>query len=491
MSTFSSLNTIRSGLFGAQRALQTVGNNIANANVKGYHRQEVLFTASEPIHVINGVGRGINSAQVVRYRDEFLDRQYRARSGMSGYYSSQANSLSDVEQLVGDLGDSGLKAATERFWASWKTLALHPSDLSMKQGVVSAAQQLVQEAQITFTGLHEMRTNLDDQIQQKVTLVNQAAAEVASLNKSIQTAQASGNSAHELADRRDQLIDSLAQLAGASAVTQPDGTVNVFIDSMNTGTPGKSGSFLLVEGGTAATMTATKAMEADMDPNLAVTSTTQPVTSLTYNGTNIPWNVPSGEIGALLDARDQAVPSFMQRMDSFLREVATKVNSVHGTAVDPNIPDFFTLDPANIWMTIDVNPALVADSSKVYSASATPAGPPPWPVTDDGDRARQIGAMADTAFLTMGTQTLTARDFLRSLSTEIGFAVKDASSRGDAASLQVDQAQQQRESVTGVSIDEEMTKMVQYQQSYNAAARVMSAVDEMLDILINHVGAGR
>lgn len=486
MSTFSSLNTIRSGLFGAQKALETVGKNIANANVKGYHRQEVLFAAAEPINVISGVGRGINSAQVVRYQDEFVDRQFRAKSGMSGYYSTQAGALSEIENLVGDLGDDGLKAATEKFFASWKTLALHPNDLSLKRGVVQAAQTLVQEARTTFNGLRDLRANLDDQLQQKVTLVNQAAAELADLNKAILAAKGSGDPPHDLADRRDQLIDSLAQLAGASAVTQPDGTVNVYIDSLGGGT---SGSFMLVSGATVTPMTATQALEADLDPNPAVTSSTQVVTSLTVGNTGTPWNVPSGEIGALLEARDQIVPSFMQRMDDFMRGIATQVNSLHGTTADPNIPDFFTIDPSNTWMAIDVNPALVNDPSLVYAASATPTAGPPWPASDDGGRAQKIADLADSAFLNMGAQSLTARDFLRSLSTEIGFAVKDASSRADAASLQVDQAQQQRESVSGVSIDEEMTKMVQYQQSYNAAARVMTAIDEMLDILINRVGS--
>jgi flagellar hook-associated protein 1 FlgK len=496
MSTFSSLNTIRSGLFGSQRALETVGKNIANANVKGYHRQEVLFAAAEPNHVINGIGRGLNSAQVVRYRDEFLDRQFRARSGWSGYYSTQAEALSQIENLVGDLGDNGLKASLENFWNSWKTLALHPNDLSMKQGVVWAAQTFLQEAKSTFTGLQDLRTNLDEQLQAKVTLVNQAAAELASLNKSIQVAQGSGQEAHELADRRDQLVDSLAQLAGASAVTQPDGTVTVYITSLSTTAPATSGSFVLVQGATAMTMTATQVMEADLDPSATVTSTTQLVTNLTYNGTPTPWNVPSGEIGALLEARDQIAPSFMQRLDDLVRGIANQVNNLHGSAVDPAMPDFFTVGAT--WMTIDVNPVLTADPSQVWAAGALPGAAPvpppvvPWPPADDGVRAQQIGALADSAFLTMGTQSMTARDFLRGLSTEIGFAVKDATARADAAALQVDQAQQQRDSVSGVSIDEEMTKMIQYQQSYNAAARVMTAVDEMLDILINRVGlAGR
>lgn len=484
MSTFSSLNTIRTGLFGSQRALETVGKNISNANVKGYHRQEVLFAAAEPSHVINGIGRGINSAQVVRYRDEFLDRQFRARSGWSGYYSTQANALSEIENLMGDLNDTGLKASLESFWNSWKTLALHPSDLSMKQGVVESAKTLIQEAKITFSGLQDLRTSLDGQLQQKVELVNQAAAEIASLNQSIQVAQAAGQEAHELTDRRDQLVDSLAQLAGASAITQPDGTTTVFINSMS---GSSSGAFVLVQGNTAMTMTATQAMEADLDPS-GITSTTQLVTNLTYNGTPTPWNVPSGEIGALLEARDQIAPDFMQRLDDFVRGIANQVNSLHGTSVDPSIPNIFTIDPAGTWMAIDVNAAVVADPSLIYSAGTLPTGGPPWPVTDNGDRARQIGALADSAFLTMGGQSLTGRDFLRGLSTEIGFAVKDATARAEAASLQVDQTEQQRASVSGVSIDEEMTKMIQYQQSYNAAARVMTAVDEMLDILINRVG---
>lgn len=490
MSTFSSLNTIRSGLFGSQRALETVGKNISNANVKGYHRQEVLFAAAEPNHVINGIGRGINSAQVVRYRDEFLDRQFRARNGWSGYYATQANSLGQIEELLGDLSNTGLKASLESFWNSWKTLALHPSDLSMKQGVVDAAKALVQEAKITFTGLQDLRTGLDEQLRQRVELVNQAAAQIASLNKAIQVAQAGGIDAHELADQRDLLIDSLAQLAGASAVTQPDGTVTVYVGSASGNT---SGSFILVEGARAMTMTATQAMEADLDPS-AVTSTTQLVTKLNYNGTQTPWNVPSGEIGALLEARDEIAPAFMQRLDEFLRGIATQVNDLYrgGTPPDPNIPDdIFTIDPSNTWMAIDVNQVLVNDPSLIYAAGGAapvrPAGTP-WPVSDNGDRARAIGALADSAFLTMGTQQLTGRDFLRSLTTEIGFAVKDATARAEAAALQVDQTEQQRASVSGVSIDEEMTKMIQYQQSYNAAARVMTAVDEMLDILINRVG---
>lgn len=488
MSSFSSLNIIRTGLFGSQRALETVGKNISNANVKGYSRQEVLFAADQPSHVINGIGRGLNSAQVVRYRDEFLDRQFRARNGWSGYYATQANSLSQIEDLMGDLSDTGLKASLESFFNSWKTLALNPSDLSMKQGVVDAAKALVQEAKITFSGLQDLRTSLDEQVRQKVDLVNQAAAQIASLNKAIQVTQAAGESAYELADQRDLLIDSLAQLTGASAVTQPDGTATVYINSASGTT---SGTFILVQGASAMTLTATQAMEADLDPSATVTSTTQLVTNLTYNGTATAVNVSSGELGALLEARDQIAPDFMQRLDDFLRGIATQVNSLHGNPPDPNLQNIFTIDPSNAWMAIDVNQALVADPSRIYAAGgAAPALPPgmPWPTTDNGDRARQIGALADSAFLTMGAQNLTGRDFLRSLTAEIGFAVKDASARAEAAALQVDQTEQQRAAVSGVSIDEEMTKMIQYQQSYNAAARVMTAVDEMLDILINRVG---
>lgn len=488
MSTFSSLNTIRTGLFGSQRALETVGKNIANANVKGYHRQEVLFGAAEPGHVIGGPGRGINSAQIVRYRDEFLDRQFRARNGWSGYYATQANALGQIESLVGDLGEAGLKVSLDTFWNSWKRLALNPSDLSMKQGVVDAAKSLLQEAKSTFTGLQELRSDLDDQLRAQVDLVNQAAGELASLNKSILAAHAAGQSPHELADRRDQLIDALARLTGASAVTQSDGTVTLFVNSQ---TAGSSSSFILVEGAQAMPITATQALEADLDPSATITSTTQLLTNLTYNGTQSPLSPASGEIGALLAARDQIAPSFMQRLDSFMRGIATAVNNLHGSTTDPNLEDLFTIDPSNTWMAIEVNAVLVADPSRIYAAGgAAPTLPPgtPWPTTDNGDRARQIGALSDSAFLAMGAQNLTARDFLRSLSTEIGYAVQDATARAEAAALQVDQTEQQRASVYGVSIDEEMTKMIQYQQSYNAAARVMTAIDEMLDILINRVG---
>jgi flagellar hook-associated protein 1 FlgK len=471
MSGFNSFQIIRTGLLGSQRALETVGKNIANANNKGYSREEVLFAAAEPIHVINGIGRGLSAAQVVRYRDEFLDRQFRTRNAWSGFYSTQSGALEKMEQILGDLGDGGIHQSLEAFWGAWKNLAVRPSDLTAKQGIISAAQNFLDEAKRAFDGLYQLRQDLEDQVQQKVALVNQAATQLADLNRAILAGQASSESTHDLADRRDQLIDSLAQLAGASAILQPDGTTTVYI-----------GSLPLVDGGSATTIQLGTALEGNLDTP-PLTSTQQVISTLPWNATTT-WNVTSGEIGALLQVRDQTIPAYMKDLDTLVRTVATEVNRVHrddGTGVpDPAIPDIFTIN--NTWMDITLDPAVAGNPAAIWPHGVLPSG---TPGPSDGDRARAIANLGDQQIF---AGNLTPRDFLRGVSTKLGFAVRDAGARAEAAALQVEQAELQRANVSGVSIDEEMTKMIQYQQSYNAAARVMTTVDEMLDILINRVG---
>jgi flagellar hook-associated protein 1 FlgK len=494
MSTFGGIYSVRSGLDAARRALDVVGQNVSNANTNGYTRQEVSFVSADPTKVIRSAGRGISEVNVLRYRDEFLDRQYRNRTGLQGFFDTLSTQMGQVEQVMGDLSETGLRNAVDQFFNTWDTLSAHPTDPSARAQVVSAAQGFIEMAKDAFGQLQTLRANADEAIQSNVNDINSAEKQLADLNQEIMKQEIGGRqTANDLRDQRDRLLDSLAKLAGTTNVVHEDGTATVYL-----------GTLPLVDKQSAYPIDMTTAMESDLDPS-GLTSVQQKLTTLTWNGTTAPAVISSGSVAGLIAVRDKVAPQYMKYLDNLVRTVATQVNTLHtaaDTAGNPQIGFFTdsTGDPllgTNKWMDIQVNAAIVADPSKIVAAGTVPgivippATTPPPPAANDGERALSIARLRDQAIMSgapVGTRQVTASEYLRSVSSQLGIAVAQAQSQSEAAALQVSQADKQRQSVSGVSLDDEMTKMIQFQQTYNAAARMMTTMDEMLDVVVNRVG---
>lgn len=481
--TFGSLYTARTGLWAARRALDIVGQNIANANTSGYTRQEVSFTAAEPAHVINSPGRGIAESIILRYRDEFLDRTYRSRAGMQGYHNARSQHLTQVEEIIGDLSEGGLRTALDEFFGSWDNLATNPTLPAARTQVISATEEFLSQARQAFQELGQLRSNVNQQIEIKVSELNKAARELAELNQAIMAGEGKGPHGNQLFDRRDLLLDSMARLGGVTGVRHDDGTVTVHV-----------GSLALVERNVAHTIDAKPFLDATTDPLTGVQSTPMTLTSLTWNGTSEPVVFPSGELAGLVQVRDGTIRDSMEALDMLVRTVATEVNSLHPAQdldgdgiVDPATENFFVIGAE--WMDIQLNGRIKSDPSLIVAAK------PPSTAPGDGEGARAIARLRDKAMMTggpVGSSFVTPGEFLQSVSTAVGLQVQEATRRAEGAELQVAQAEKHRQSVSGVSIDDEMTKMIQFQQAYNAAARVMTAIDEMLDVMVNRIGlAGR
>ncbi|HYF93335.1 MAG TPA: flagellar hook-associated protein FlgK [Symbiobacteriaceae bacterium] len=483
MSSFGSIYSVRSGLDAARRALDIVGQNIANASTQGYTRQEASFIAAEPTNVIKSAGRGISDTLVLRYRDEFLDRAFRNRTGMQGYYDTLSTQLSQVEEIVGDLSEGGLRTALDQFFNAWDNLANRPTDSAARAQVVTAAEDFIDTARAIFGDLTGVRTNVDESIGIKVKEINSAAEQIATLNQEIMTQEVGRQPANELRDQRDRLLDSLARLAGTTTVTHNDGSVTVYL-----------GSLPLVDRNLAFPINATQAIEPDLDPGAGTFQ--QSTTTLTWNGTPTPALFTSGEVAGLMQVRDQIVPEYMKYLDNLVRTVATAVNTEHTNGIPAaDQVSVFTGSTAaalgSTWLDIVVNPVIKADHSKIVAAATVPALPA-LPAPSDGGRALTIARLRDdTSLLSgkpLGTATVTASEYLRAISAHLGIDVQQASRQSEAAGLQVTQADRQRQSVSGVSLDDEMTKMIQFQQTYNAAARMMTTLDEMLDVVVNRIG---
>jgi flagellar hook-associated protein 1 len=481
VSTFRSLYTVRSGLDAARFAMDVAGRNVANASTAGYTRQEVSFQAARPSQVIPSAGQGVASAEALRYRDEFLDRLYRSKAGSQGYYDTRSQQLSQVEQAIGDLSEGGLRTALDGFFNAWQTLATNPTQPFARTQVVTAADQFLTQAGSTYNDLAQMRTNMDEALQNKVGELNNAANQIANLNQAISVGNLTQQQTSEMQDRRDLLIDSMAKLAGTTSVKQADGTVTVYL-----------GSLSLVERNTAHPIDTKVAVESDMDSALALTSIQQRTATFTWNGTALPAAFTSGDMKALLELRDQGIPDYVKSLDTLVRNVASQVNTLHTADSNsdgtPDAPPIFNLGPT--WMDITLNPAIKADPSLILAAGTVPAAPGA-PAPSDGERARAIGNLRDSAFLTggpVGTKVTTPAGYLQAISLQVGLQVQDAQQGADSASLQVTQAENYRQSVSGVSLDEEMSKMIQFQQTYNAAARMITTIDEMLDVIVNRTG---
>ncbi|HLN64527.1 MAG TPA: flagellar hook-associated protein FlgK [Symbiobacteriaceae bacterium] len=494
MSSFNGIYTVRSGLDAARRAMDVVGQNVANANTAGYTRQEVSFVSAEPSHVIKSPGRGISESLVLRYRDQFLDKQYRARAGAQGYYSALNSQLGQVEAAMGDLSDGSIRNTMDAFFSAWDTLAQHPNDPAFKSGVVRAAGDFINQARSIFNDLAGMRSSIDTTVQAKVDEVNSAAQQIVELNKAIMAAQTKGQPPNDLLDQRDRLLDSLAKLAGTTSVEHSDGSVTVHL-----------GSLPIVDKTVAWSIKGTTAVEPDQDADPALTSYQQNLTSFTFDGTNNPALFSGGEIGGLLKVRDEAIPEYMKYLDTAVRSVATAVNGVHmrpdtaGNPLTAPVPIFTdatgALPLGSQWLDIVVNPAVVSDPSLVL------AGDPGWdpvastqtaPGASDGRRALDIARLQNQPLLTgapVGTKVVAPGEYLRAITTSLGLDIQQAQRMSEGADMQASQVSQQRESVSGVSLDEEMTKMIQFQQTYNAAARVMTSMDELLDVIVNRLGS--
>lgn len=480
MPSFGSLYVSRSGLFAQQRALEVIGQNIANASTTGYTRQEVSFATAEPGNVIHSAGRGIADVKALRYREEFLDRQYRSRNGALGYQDARSAGLLEVEEIIGDLEEGGLRTSLDTFFDSWEKLSLRPADPGLRRLVVSAAEGFLTEANSVFGKLTELRTGLDEKIGLKVSQINQATQELSELNQKILESELNEQQANQLRDRRDLLIDSLSKLAGATSIQQSNGTVTVHL-----------GSLPLVSGQSAYPIDSTVALEADLDSDPTITSTQQFVSTLTWNGTTTPATFLSGEVAALLELRDQELPNYMKYLDNLVRTVAIEVNTQHAAGVVPPVVANDIFDIQGNWMAVQVNATIASDPNEILAGMGSVVAGVFTIAPGDGDRARTIAGLRDSTLLTggpVGTRQVTPKEYLRTISTVLGLQTQQSQRQGESALLQVEQAEKQRQSVSGVSIDDEMTKMIQFQQAYNASARMINAIDEALDVVVNRLG---
>jgi flagellar hook-associated protein 1 FlgK len=489
-STFFGINVARTGLAAQKRAMDVLGYNIANANDPTYKRQrvvqsegQVLATSTEASPLgSTPFGTGVGSGDVERVRDTLIEHRMTIATQSASNWSLKSNLTAQIESILGEPSDTGLQNDLDNLWDSWQKVATTPDSLPIRSGLVEDAQALCQRMQDVVGQFKAMKDDLNLQVQDKVDRINVIGEEIANLNNQIGSLESGAMPINDLQNRRDALVQEMAKLININQ--NGDGKESYMVSVSGT---------MLVQG-TKFTPLATA-----IDP-----ATGQKI--VTWSDTGAKVDITNGELAGVIEIRDQTIPDYLSQLDNVAVGLVEYVNNIHEQGYDllgNKGQEFFTPNdpPGSISAAnISVSAALAANSQLVAASAEAPLpGPPVTPVVGNGEIAKQIAALKDitidqfppkprTDTYQVFTSPLSLDQMYRKLVGDIGSSAAIASRQETAQKLSYDQFAQQAQAISGVSLDEEMTNMVKFQQAYNASSRVLGVMDEMLSTLIN---AGR
>ena len=456
--SFLGINVASNALRSFQRALDTTGHNIANANTRGYSRQRVEYQTNVPLYFYSkgyhGLGQGMHITGITRIRDGYLDTSYNNSNGQFNRNDTLAQGLGRIEQVYGEPNDSGISAGIERFFNSWSGLGSAPNSDAARLEVQSSGQNLADQVRRKFQQLDGLESRNNQEINATVAQVNNLSQRIADLNQEILRAQSSGGTSADLMDQRDAAVEELSTLTDVSKRIQPDGSYSVFV-----------GGFTVVEGSTSRDI-----------PN-----TIDPATGgFTFGTAN--FQIKTGRLSGLL-ALSTSLTEQKANLDALANTLRTEINNLHRTGVDAlgTTGNNFFNDVVAPPQTgaIDFDLASPVKNDARYIAAGLTGDP------GDGGLAMSIGQIRDSAFAALGSQTFGdyfARE-MEKVSQKTNY-FQNASITEDAIRSQVES---QRQAVSGVSVDDEMADLLRFQRSYQAAAKTLTIFDQVTEDLLGMV----
>jgi flagellar hook-associated protein FlgK len=464
MSTFAGLNAATTSLWAQRRALDVTGQNIANVNTEGYSRQRTDLQAigGTPVPAFfstsRGIGAGVSADDVIRIRDAFLEGRGHLEHANNARLTAEAGALRLVEESFREPGDSGIQSLLSEMWAGWGDVANQPQDTAARAQVLQRLDTLVSGINSTQASLtaqwDKTRTDLEVLVQQ----VNTAAASVAELNKAIQLATRSGLPANDLSDRRDVLVMKLADQIGATVRAGQDGVLDVAVGGMS-----------LVSGHTSMTFAVSGTTDAD-----AVAADPPRIVTVSGGYTVRPGGTAAGQLSALTTI----VPSYRAQLDGLAVNLAATLNTAHAAGYDlAGVAGTDLLGSAAGPVTAASLRLLITDPTLVAASSVPPTAGGPALDNGNADAISQLRLSATGA----------DADYRRMI-VELGVQAAVANRNEGIQQVITTQVDAARESVAGVNIDEEMTNMLSFQHAYAAAGRLITAIDQTLDVLINRTG---
>jgi flagellar hook-associated protein 1 FlgK len=447
----ASLASALSGLIAEQGALAATTNNVANVNTPGYSREHPVLATSDPV-VIDPLtfGTGVTLQSIESIRDPILEGQIQQQTQAQGQFSTLTSALQQTQvNFTRSAGDIG--TAISNFFASINQVSTNPTNLSLRQGVLTAAGNLAASFNTTANTLTQQRTSLDLSVVQQVGQINQLTQQIAQLNTQVANLQNAGENAGTFIDQRTQAIDQLSSLVDLSVIPS-DNTLTLVTAN---GAP-------LVIG--------------QQSFQLQTQTNSSGLHDVYSQGKDITAQITSGQLGGTLQARDTQISGIQTQLDRLAAGLANAVNGVQVAGFDLNGnlgTNLFNAPPpsgvgaaASLAVAIS-DPALLAASSDCTAGS--------------NGNAEAMYALNQRPVVNGQSPT----DYYSGIVFNVGNEAANAAAEQSASSLILQQLNDQRAAVSGVSLDEEAANMVRYQDAYSASARVISTISSMMETIIN------
>lgn len=523
-STFHGLETSKRSILTQSTALHTIGNNISNASTTGYSRQRVNLTNADPVympgfnrvHTPGQIGTGVQYSSITRVRDSYLDMQYRRENQDYGYYSVYNATMESIQTIINEPSDNGVSSVMNKFWNSLEVLNRDPNLLSARVDFIGNAKNLADTFNKIGTSLNTLESDIASNTTIKLNQANNLLDGIAQLNETIRKIEILGDNANDYRDQRDMLVDELSKLVDVQYAEDANGMISVFsggvqivagtdvTDLTAADVPNITGGEIagyakslediaLVRSQLNALVDTMVRGEVDITMPNGYRNSVDMVAENDVEVTDSAGNVTTYTAGTTIPAGSNITSSVTFKVAGFngLHELGYSLNDPAETGIS-----FFTSKDGSVPFTIDnltVNSEILADTNKVAASGQYEMnGTDMKTIKGNSDIALALSTMRDAKFTYPVSLTAlssgTTDDYFRAFVSDLGTRAEIANTNFDRSGNLVDNVEIRRQSVSGVSIDEELTEMLRFQHAYNAAARNMTTVDEMLDRIINNMG---
>ncbi len=489
--SFYGLEIAKTGLFISQKGINLAGHNIANADTAGYTRQRLSLVSIEPgaltaryLPLANGaVGRGVDVQAVEQLRNKYVDRALRGENSSLGQWETRATEMEYIESLFNETKTSSLSNSLADFFDSVQELSKDPVSKEIRTNVQQTAITLTQTFNHYYKQLTDLKSQMNDSISVTVDRINEITKSIADFNLSIQTFELSGENANDLRDKRNLLLDELSTLTDMEYSTDSQGLLSVSI----------AGNTVVDHGASYGLK-----VKADATGNYSVHMD---------DAAETPVNYTNGELAGYKQLRDGntadniGIPYLIEGLNTLARSIAKQFNDVNKQGwtmphdsvasqtgvylfdVDTSggTEDYASLNAGNFALSDAVlnDVYQIAASSKEIILSSSD------PQTKNNENALKLAALG-TSSVTMGNTSF--EGYLKNLVVELGVGSAHCANMLTSQQALVSNLEGRKESVSGVSVDEEMVQLMKYQHMYNASSRVITSIDEALDKLINGTG---
>ena len=459
---FDALHAGRTTVEAAQAGIQVTGHNISNANTEGFQRRRLSLSPVAPPPESGGVVRlgGVQVDGSRRVTDELLAKQVTEAVGSEAKARARQSLLMQVEQAAAKIGSDGLSASISALFAKFSALATQPQDNTVREELLATAKSLTQKFNQAAGDIDKVADGADKDVKTTVEQINSITAKIGALNRDIQAAEASGQEASNLRDRQGKLMTDLAGLCGATSFKDGSGMTSVLL-----------GSAVLVQGANVLklTVTAASSLNGKYRVDLVNGASTIDITS----------RITSGKLGGLIDVRDNIIPGLEARVDTLAYDLATNINTQHqaGYGLDGvnnrNLfaaPSSATNYAASMTLDSSITTARLA-------ASSTSTGVP-------GNNVNALALANLRASNLASSSSVTLNQEATSIAGYTGLQASQANSEVLVQMDQLSYIKKLEQSTVGVSLDEEMIQLVQYQRTYQAGVKVLQVVDGLLGTLM-------